>query len=219
MSSNIQVYNNEQKLERLKEEPKILNRIYKAVLQKDTDYGIIPGTPKPSLWKPGAELLAKYFELVSGDPIVESVEQLDKPYFAYVVKQRFFDREGKLLGTGVGSANTGETRYALIKVYKNDYDAMTDEEKEKILVRKGKEVVYYRHRDADEVCTLQNTVLKMASKRAFVDGVLKITGADRIFTQDVDEENESEKEKGKIDNAKPVGKSEAKVIYDGTKLQ
>ena len=50
-------------LEQLKQIPERLNEIFKSVMQKDTDYGTIPGTPKPSLWKPGSELLANYFGL------------------------------------------------------------------------------------------------------------------------------------------------------------
>ena len=39
----------------------------------------------------------------------------------------------------------------------------------------------------DERATQINTLLKMAKKRSFVDGILSITGASRIFTQDVED--------------------------------
>jgi hypothetical protein len=74
---------------------------------------------------------------------------------------------------------------------------MTDEEKEKCVKRKGS---WYLPTPPDEIFTLQNTVLKMAKKRAFVDGILAITGADRIFSQDTDEDNEQ----AKIKEAKSV---------------
>ncbi|MGH2639338.1 MAG: hypothetical protein ACRDF4_08680 [Rhabdochlamydiaceae bacterium] len=35
--------------------PQTLDRIYKSIMKEGTDYGKIPGTPKPCLWKPGAE--------------------------------------------------------------------------------------------------------------------------------------------------------------------
>lgn len=35
--------------------------IARSIMVEGTDYGVIPGTPKPSLWKPGAEKLLGYF--------------------------------------------------------------------------------------------------------------------------------------------------------------
>ena len=35
----------------------------KAQMQRDVDYGVIPGTSKPSLLKPGAEKLLRLFNL------------------------------------------------------------------------------------------------------------------------------------------------------------
>jgi len=40
-----------------------LSDFYKTIMQEGTDYGIIPGTPKPSLWKSGAEILARGLNL------------------------------------------------------------------------------------------------------------------------------------------------------------
>ena len=37
---------------------------------------------------------------------------------------------------------------------------------------------------------LANTILKMAKKRSFVDGILTVTGASRIFTQDIEDIND-----------------------------
>jgi hypothetical protein len=206
MSSQIQTKLSEkeyvEKVNGLKEKPAVLNKIYKDVLQINVDYGTIPGTPKPSLWKPGAELLGIYFHLTTGNTIIEKTEDISKPYFSYVVQQRFFF-EGKLVSVGVGASNTGESRYALRKVYELDYQKMADEEKAKVITKKtSKGIQYYLPTPPDEIFTLQNTVLKMAKKRAFVDGILSATGADRIFTQDLSEEDED-----RVANAKPVNQT------------
>lgn len=195
-----QIQTDKDEIQLLSERPRTLDRIYKQILKRDLDYGQIPGTPKPSLWKPGAELLAIYFKISAGDPIIEKTENIDKPYFAYVVQQRFFDRNGKLIGVGVGAANTGETRYAFRKVWEADYNKMSDDEKSKVITKKtSKGIQYYLSTPPDEIFTLQNTILKMAKKRAWVDGILAITGADRIFTQDLQEDEEE-----RVTNAKPV---------------
>ena len=38
-----------------------LRSMMKAVLAENTDYGTVPGSSKPSLWKPGAEKLLQWF--------------------------------------------------------------------------------------------------------------------------------------------------------------
>ena len=50
--------------------------VKKALMHENVHYGTIPGTPKPSLWKAGAELLACTFKL---SLIMESNIVLDDP--------------------------------------------------------------------------------------------------------------------------------------------
>ena len=185
----------------LKDYPKILNYVFESVMQKEVDYGDpFPGAPKPSLWKPGAELLATFFHVIPADPIFETkIENLEKPFFAYTVKQRFYDERSDILrGTGVGSANTGETRYAFRRVSDKYYEAMKPDEKSACFQKwneKYGKLEWFRRCNEDEVLTQANTVLKMGVKRAYVDGILKITGADRIFTQDVEDYEEAPPER------------------------
>lgn len=175
----------------LKEYPRVLDYIFKSVMEKEVDYGDpFYGAPKPSLWKPGAELLATVFHLVAADPLFETkVEDWNKPFFAYTIKQRFYDERSDVLrGTGIGSANTGETRYCFRKIWGKDYEQMKEEEKMNLIQRRTKDgLEWFRPSSADEILTQSNTVLKISSKRSYVDGILKITGADRIFTQDLED--------------------------------
>ena len=41
----------------------LVQEVMQAVMKKDTHYGTIPGTPKPTLFKPGAEVLAATFRI------------------------------------------------------------------------------------------------------------------------------------------------------------
>ena len=43
----------------------------------------------------------------------------------------------------------------------------------------------------NETFDAANTVLKMAKKRSFIDAVLTVTGASRIFTQDLEDIKEA----------------------------
>jgi hypothetical protein len=45
-------------LQALTEQRNQLKKFIQVQLEKDVDFGTIPGTPKPTLYKPGAEKLA-----------------------------------------------------------------------------------------------------------------------------------------------------------------
>ena len=188
-----------------------LNTIYKSIMQKDTDYGTIPGTPKPTLYKSGAELLCLSFNLRPETEIIAKVEDLEAPYFDYTVKVSLWSRKhGFKVGDGVGSANTMESRYAFRWMWSNELPP--DFKKEEAVKRtvKGGSVQYRREAAPDEIYTLKNTVLKIAEKRAFVNAVLRVTGASRIFSQDLEdiatdvEVEEEEKPTVKIPATPPV---------------
>lgn len=147
---------------------KALDKLFNELLQQGIDFDRIPGTDKPTLLKPGAELLCQVFRLAPGEPkIINSVEDFDKGIFSYTISIQILHRDtGMLVATGIGSANSQEVKY------KYRYEGR-GEDKTKIL----------NPEPADQ----QNTIVKMAAKRAFIDGVLKATGASRMFTQDVED--------------------------------
>ena len=88
-----------------------------ATMQKDIDYGIIPGTPKPTLYKPGAEKLLRFFRydvLMEFDKEIEEwevkVTETTFPLFYYrVACKLFFGSE--LVYVIHASANSWEDRY------------------------------------------------------------------------------------------------------------
>ena len=210
-------------LEKLAGVPVRLNQIFKSIMEKNVDYGTIPGTPKPSLWKPGAELLANYFGLVASDPVIESKieDRSEKPYFEYVIKQRFY-RDGVLIGAGEGACNTKETRYAFRWLTQNKLPKDTDVsqlESQERSYNNSKFQVYKWPTSPDEVFTLQNTVLKMAKKRAFIDGILSITGASRIFTQDLKEEPEENDPIKAAKDVTPKPNGEKKPVEKGIPIK
>lgn len=165
----------------------LVQQVMKGVMKKDVHYGTIPGTPKPSLYKPGAEILAVTFRLAI-EPTVDDLSSPDKAH--YRVHTRFTSQEtGAFLGEGIGECSSDEEKYRWRKaVCKEEWDD-TPEDRRRQKWQKGyqngkpTQVMQVRTNPAD----VANTVLKMAKKRSQVDGTLSVTGASDIFGQDLED--------------------------------
>ena len=193
-------------IEEVRKVPAKLTELYRNIMHEGTDYGTIPGTKKPSLWKPGAELLARWLHLSCPTKIVEKTEEFDHrhPFFSYTAETKVYTQFGAYIGNGFGSANTRETQYAFKWVKEKDLPPGLDRSR----LSKDEWGRYRVERDPDEVFALQNTVVKKAQKRAYVGAILSVTGASRIFTQDTNE-GEDRGNGGKTDSHKvPVSREE-----------
>lgn len=156
--------------------------IQQMVMKKDIDYGIIPGCKKPSLYKPGAELLMATFGLA--DRI--TVEELpESDYIRYRVTTEIYSQQTEAyLGCGVGEASTNEDKYKWrAAVCDGEFEATEPDQRRRKWYRNGECSNQIRTNPSD----LANTVLKMAKKRSKIDAVLSVLGASRIYTQDIDE--------------------------------
>jgi hypothetical protein len=181
----------------------------KGVMKDNEHYGIIPGCgDKPALLKSGAEKLNLTFRM-SPDPQTEIVD-LGNGHREYrvkcVLKSIVTDR---ILGAGVGSASTMETKWryrnaepeTTTKAVPQEYWNLRKKDANKaqemlggkgfvtkkvdgqwfIAKLTGEKVEYENPAD------YYNTCWKMAKKRSLVDAVLTVTAASDIFTQDVEE--------------------------------
>jgi len=91
-----------------------LKDLTKQVLVEGVDYGTIPGTEKPCLYKAGAEKLCATFGLDPRFEILEKIENFDdeKGLFHYVILCRLIHvASGAEIATGIGSCNSKENRY------------------------------------------------------------------------------------------------------------
>lgn len=159
----------------------LVQEVMQAVMKKDTHYGTIPGTPKPTLYKPGAEVLAATFRIA----VSYQTEDLST---ADVVRYRVtaigtHQTTGIVMGSGMGECSSGEEKYKWRKAAsKAEFD---NAPMDKRRVKYGKDY------STNQVCTnpadLANTVLKMACKRAQVAMTLNVTAASDIFTQDIED--------------------------------
>lgn len=87
-----------------------------TVMRPDVDYGVIPGTPKPTLLKPGAEKLTTLFGLTTRFVVVEKVEDWtgenhgSEPFFYYWYRCQLWRGE-RLIAEADGSCNSREGKY------------------------------------------------------------------------------------------------------------
>lgn len=110
--SNIIVHDANQAIEAARQMYSIVANMRKEVLQEGVDYGVIPGTDKPTLFKAGAEKLCWALGM---RPIFEAesiIEDFDKPlfYYRYRCNLEHID-SGKIVGSGIGSCNSMEDKY------------------------------------------------------------------------------------------------------------
>jgi hypothetical protein len=148
-----------------------VQEVMRGVMIDGTHFGTIPGTPKPSLWKAGAEVLCLTFRLT---PILESRVAADDLECEWVYNAT--KRDGSIVsGTCVGFFEVEATC-----TISNLDGVPLSRCSARCNSREGK----YRSISLFEI---RNTVLKMAEKRAFVSAVLMATGASDIFTQDLED--------------------------------
>ncbi len=90
-----------------------LQQFVKEGMTRDVDYGLIPGFPKPSLFKPGAEKLCELYGLAKHIQITHRIEDINMPFFLYEVKVTLINkRTGEIEAEGIGSCNSKEKMYA-----------------------------------------------------------------------------------------------------------
>jgi hypothetical protein len=185
-----------------------IQELMKLALHDGQHYGVIPGTNKPTLLKPGAEKINLLFRIGTGDLQVIQTD-LGNGHREITIKTPMVHiPTGRAIAYGVGSCSTMESKYR----YRND--ARKCPECGKATIIKGKEEygggwLCFKKKggcgakflDNDEAITKQpvgqsenkdiadvyNTVLKMAAKRSYVDGTIKASAASDFFTQDVED--------------------------------
>lgn len=201
----------DQRLTAMKRHIERIKKMQLAIMDEGVDYGVLPGINKPTLYKPGAEKLCEAYQLRSdftherhpGDGVTA-------PNVAYIVRCELHlgNIAGPIVGIGHGAANSWETKHryrrgqrvcprcgAVGTIMKSSYKpewfcfdkkggckATFDLNEPSITQQAVGDV-----ENADP-WDLENTILKMAEKRAFVDVTLRATASSGIFTQDVEDE-------------------------------
>ena len=137
-----------------------------VTLSRNVDFGVVPRTKKPSLYKSGAEKIIMTYGLMCRYTIESRIEQLDAKgngFFYYNVKcslmKGFTLSDGSYkeveYANGFGSANTNESRNGMNSAFNS-----------------------------------ANATLKMAQKRAMVQAALAVSGLSSMFTMDMEDETQ-----------------------------
>lgn len=83
-------------------------------LKRDVDFGVIPGTKSPSLFKAGAEKIVNAYGFFTRYSVESKIEDPERPLFYYMVKCELvkvaMNGTEYVFTTGFGSANTYEKR-------------------------------------------------------------------------------------------------------------
>lgn len=158
-----------------------MQAVVQKTLKQGHDFGEVPGTSKPTLLKPGGEKICMLFGLNPEYEFLQTTEDYDKEFFSYNIRCTLF-RNGQPVAQGVGSCNSKEKKYRFINVdtipenYRGASESFTD--------KYGR--TKYKINNPD-ICSLVNTILKMAKKRAFIDAVLQVASLSEVFTQDLED--------------------------------
>lgn len=156
--------------------------VIQKTLHQNHDFGVVPGTNKPTLLKPGAEKILMLMGLRSEFDIVDSTRDFEKGFFQYQVRCKLY-KDSLLITEGLGACNTREKKYIKSDAY-----------------------------------TIDNTVLKMAKKRALVDATLLVASLSDVFTQDMEDldlngEKPTHGQNITFDSADVITKAQAKRLY------
>jgi len=164
----------------------IVQEVMRAVMKKDVHYGTIPGTPKPTLYQPGADVLCMTFR-IAPEFEVEDLSTADVVRYRVTCKG-VHQTTGVVLGEGLGECSVGEEKYKWRKAICEAEFEETPAHLRRVKWARGKGgSVYKQQQVRTEPADLANTVLKMANKRAKIAMVLAVTAASDMFGQDLED--------------------------------
>ena len=142
----------------IREMQEFVNRLF----VEGEHYGTVIKGQKPTLLKPGAELLLNLYGYGLKMEKVKEVEDWDKPFFYYEYKATVYSKRGGWVeAEGFGSANSKEKKFA--------YDK------------------YGNPQPPTYIYSMVNSIQKIAQKRAFVAPTLIACRASALFTQDLED--------------------------------
>jgi hypothetical protein len=188
-----------------------IKNIREEVMIEDVHYGVIPGTNKPTLLKPGAETLCTAFALYPEFEPLDEVKEwdADEPFFFFRYRCTLRSRDGRFtVGSGIGSCNSREKKYrwrTAERVCPHCKTAAIIKGKEEYgggwLCWNKKGGCGAKFSDGDptiedqevglvpnpDIADQVNTIDKMAQKRALIAATLVAVGASEFFTQDIED--------------------------------
>ena len=229
-------FRHELTVEEIIAQAKKIEHVMRAAMEDGVHYGKIPGTPKPTLYKAGAEKLNLLFRF---DPQYQSTEVRDGDHLTVKsICTIWHIPTGLRFGSGEGSCSTREAKYAWRKGERKCPACGVEGAIIKGKAEYGGGWLCWQKRDGcgakfpdgdmsiegqvvervpnPDLADAYNTVLKMSNKRALVAAVLNCTAASDVFTQDLeDREPEAPVDSKKPDTDVRGGDDPDAIISDG----
>lgn len=186
--------------------------LQRDLLREGVDYGTIPGTPKPTLYQPGAERLAMFHRLIPEHVVTETITPVpghpDRIDVRSDCSLHLGSLEGPVIGGAKGAISSYEDRYRwriLQRTCPNCQQPTIGKNKAEWGggwgCRAGKGGCGAKFPEGykpiedqplgkvenDEPYALLNTLVQMAQKRAFVAAVRHALGITDLFTEEIEE--------------------------------
>ena len=162
-----------------------IQEVMKALMKEGTHYGTIPGTPKPTLYQPGAELLCMTFR-IAANPHVEDLSTDDAIRYR-VTMAAVSQVTGEALGEGVGECSSNETKYRWQRPACDEEFADTPDELKREKWLRWKTGNYKAKQIRTSPADIANTILKMAYKRALISMTRTVLACSDQFAQDLED--------------------------------
>jgi tellurite resistance protein len=172
----------------LTERIKRMVQIMTKVMIADKHYGKIPGCAQNSLFQPGSQLLSVAFKLGHEPYRIEDLSTDDEKRYR-VTDRVFIQGTDVTIAYGIGECSSSEEKYMWRR-------AVSDEEFEATEIDRRREKFGKDYKTKQSYTTMQvrtnpsdvaNTVLKMARKRANINGTIEALAASEVFTQDAED--------------------------------
>jgi len=151
------------------------DKFVSSQMKQDIDYGTIPGTKKPSLYKPGAEKIARMYG-VRPNFIVEN-QEADPETGYFMVKYRcqlVLVGTDRVMAEGLGLCSSFEKKYRWRKQWWNRKGDPPDGEGWE-RTKGGK---FFRNVPNPDLVDTWNTIDKMSQKRALCRGRISASAAE-----------------------------------------
>lgn len=177
------------KLNEMKAKLELVNQFFKDIMEKDIDYGIIPGTQKPTLYQPGADKLCSLYNMAKMIVHKDENKNYETGHYDVTVRIQLVHRgSNTVVGQLEGSCSTMESKYRYRWEYERNIPKGIDKESLVFKEYDGNNGPYRKYRiENDDLYSQWNTILKMAIKRAYVGCTLSSTGLSGLFSQDEDD--------------------------------
>lgn len=178
-----------------------MGRLISEGLKQGRDYGVVPGTKRATLFKPGAERLSMVFGVYPRYSIVD--KEVDHDRVNKFTKWVDTDKKpSKELGQKLKAENKGrwrkrENQWVWQEVIENESVGLYRYVVRCELVHRKTGTVVgdgigscstMESKYIDRPRDVENTILKMAEKRAFIAAVINAFSLSDRFTQDVEDE-------------------------------